>query len=180
MDAAQLTYQIVAALIRRGDEVLLVRQQGPDDPARSWALPGGIVETGELLTEALAREMREETGLEVLDPGRLLYVVQSDNPNNEQFYKGVGSGAGYQATTFVFEISRWAGDLAIADPDGLILEARFLPLTDAIGKLEEEVPIREMGEPMVAYLRAEVGHGAIWFYRRQPDGSDQLIARLSG
>jgi 8-oxo-dGTP diphosphatase len=36
-------------------------------------VPGGTVELGESLTEALVREMREETGLEV-EPGELLTI----------------------------------------------------------------------------------------------------------
>jgi hypothetical protein len=36
-----------------------------------------------------------------------------------------------------------------------------------------------MREPIVSYLRGEVGPGAVWLYRRQPDGSDKLIARLA-
>ncbi len=32
--------QIAAALIRRGENVLLVQQQGPDDPEPLWALRG--------------------------------------------------------------------------------------------------------------------------------------------
>ena len=43
------------------------------DIGRSWSLPGGEVEEGETIHDALVREMREETGLDV-EPGRLLYV----------------------------------------------------------------------------------------------------------
>jgi len=101
--------QVAAALIRRGDEVLLVRQQGPNDPASSWALPSGVVEAGELLTEALVREVREEAGLEVLAPGRLLYVVQLDNPLKQQLRHIPGPEPSYQSTAFVFEIDAWKG-----------------------------------------------------------------------
>jgi ADP-ribose pyrophosphatase YjhB (NUDIX family) len=46
--------------------VLLVRR----DDARTWAPPGGTLDPGELPTEAVVREMAEETGLEVM-PARL-------------------------------------------------------------------------------------------------------------
>ena len=45
----------------RGQEVLLVKRTSP----RAWELPGGCVEPGERPDEALVREVREETGLEV-------------------------------------------------------------------------------------------------------------------
>ena len=66
--APEGTLQIVSALVRLGDEVLLVKQQGPEDLEAHWALPGGVAEPGELLVEALVREVREETGLQVLAP----------------------------------------------------------------------------------------------------------------
>ena len=43
---------------------------------RSWSLPGGKLEDGETLAEALVREMKEETGLAV-EPVRLLYVCDN-------------------------------------------------------------------------------------------------------
>jgi len=56
----------VGALIYQGDSILLV-QRGHEPLKGYWSLPGGGVETGELLKEALVREVREETGL-IVEP----------------------------------------------------------------------------------------------------------------
>lgn len=54
----------VGALIFENGKILLVERAG--EPLRGWwSLPGGGVETGETLEEAVRREVREETGLEV-------------------------------------------------------------------------------------------------------------------
>ncbi len=177
MQTNKKTHLIAAAIIRRGSEIVLVEQRGPNDLASSWALPAGVAEPGELLTEALVREVREETGLDVLDPGKLIYVAQLDNPHPQQIHENAGPGSGYLATTFVFEVSNWAGTLHTVDPDGFVLEAQFTPTADAIDKLETH-PFRVMHEPIVAYLRGQVGSGAMWFYRRQSDGQDVLVTQL--
>jgi 8-oxo-dGTP diphosphatase len=54
----------VSAAILRDGQVLLVRRARP--PAGGlFSLPGGVVEVGETLTEAVEREVREETSLAI-------------------------------------------------------------------------------------------------------------------
>ena len=54
----------VGALILDQGRVLLV-ERGKPPLVGYWSLPGGVVETGERLEDALAREVVEETGLDV-------------------------------------------------------------------------------------------------------------------
>ncbi len=57
-------YLAVSAAIFRGDRILIVRRARP--PAHGiYTLPGGGVELGETLEEAVIREVREETALEI-------------------------------------------------------------------------------------------------------------------
>src|ERR1700743_2300605 len=54
----------VGALIMRRGSILL-GERGREPLKGYWSLPGGLVETGERLEDALKREVFEETGLRV-------------------------------------------------------------------------------------------------------------------
>jgi mutator protein MutT len=54
----------VGAVVVDGEKVLLVKR-GHAPLKGEWSLPGGMVELGETLEGALAREVAEETGIEV-------------------------------------------------------------------------------------------------------------------
>lgn len=67
----------VVGYVREGDRILVRMRAGENDPiAGAYECPGGMVHTGESLLDALAREVREESGLTVED-ARLLEVFDS-------------------------------------------------------------------------------------------------------
>jgi len=55
----------VGAVVHDAAGRLLLIQRGQAPHAGSWSLPGGRVEAGESIEQAVEREVREETGLDV-------------------------------------------------------------------------------------------------------------------
>lgn len=64
----------VGAIVQRDGELLMVKR-AQDPAAGSWSLPGGRVEMGERLEDALRREVFEETGLEI-EVGELAGILE--------------------------------------------------------------------------------------------------------
>jgi 8-oxo-dGTP diphosphatase len=71
----------VGAVVFRGEEVLLIRR-GKAPFEGQWSIPGGSVEYGEALQDAVRREVREETGVEI-DILGLLDVFEARPGANE-------------------------------------------------------------------------------------------------
>jgi ADP-ribose pyrophosphatase YjhB (NUDIX family) len=58
-----------------GNPRVLLIQRGTPPLLGEWSLPGGVLECGETLREAVAREAHEETGL-VVETGEMLGVYE--------------------------------------------------------------------------------------------------------
>jgi ADP-ribose pyrophosphatase YjhB (NUDIX family) len=135
---------LAQAVIRSGGRVLLAAR----DTLRGWELPGGALRTGESLEDALRREVREETGLDV----RVRRQV------------GVYSRTGFRAhVAHVFECEVAGGELRPSPetPDLAWFEPAGLP--DTIfpwfrGPLEDALA----NAPALVERREHHGLRAIW------------------
>jgi 8-oxo-dGTP diphosphatase len=104
-------------IIRRGRILLTVRGKPPSEGM--WGLPGGAVEVGETVEEALVREVREETGLGVR-PLKLVAVLDSVNRDEDGRVK-------YHYVLFEYLCECLSGEAHAASD---ALDARWVPLDD--------------------------------------------------
>lgn len=74
----------VGAVIHDESGRLLLVRRGHEPGAGQWSVPGGRIEPGETATEAVAREVQEETGLTVR-VGRHLGRVHRAGPHHTRF-----------------------------------------------------------------------------------------------
>jgi ADP-ribose pyrophosphatase YjhB (NUDIX family) len=72
----------VGAVIVKKGRVLLVRR-GSEPLKGHWTLPGGVLEVGESLTDAVVREVMEETGLDV-EPLELIELLDRIHREGER------------------------------------------------------------------------------------------------
>ena len=96
----------VGALIFRRDSILLV-ERGRAPLKGYWSLPGGLVETGELLTHAVQREIFEETGLSI-KPIRIFEIF-------ERIMRDTSGEAEYHYVLIDYVCKVVSGELRAAD-----------------------------------------------------------------
>lgn len=156
--------QTVAVVASRADQVLLALQQGVDDPEPYWALPGGVVECGELPPAAALRELQEETGV---SGGMICGVAYS--------LFGVDRLSGHTVSTIVFEVAQLEGTLEVNDPDGVVVSAQFFDVDTACQRLQG-MSRRMMREPIIDYFTGRHDSGAAWFYSHESYEHADLVA----
>ena len=112
---------VVAAGLIEGPEGLVLVQNRRRDGSLDWSPPGGVIEIheGEAITDGLTREVREETGLVVDDWEGPVYDVEV-----------VAEGLGWTLRAETFVARSYSGSLAADDPDGIVVDARFVAVAD--------------------------------------------------
>ena len=74
-----MAVRVAAAVIGRGDAVLVTRRLKGTHLEGLWEFPGGKCEPGESIHECLIREIVEELGVRI-EPGATLLVTTHDYP----------------------------------------------------------------------------------------------------
>jgi len=73
--------------VMENGKILLVKRAF-DPGAGKWSVPGGLVELGEKLSEACAREAEEETGLrvQVLELINVFDMIENEDPGKIKYH----------------------------------------------------------------------------------------------
>ena len=75
-----VTEVAVGVLLRKNEAILLAQRPEGKPYAGYWEFPGGKIETGETLFEALERELKEEINVRILDAKEFL-TIEHDYPH---------------------------------------------------------------------------------------------------
>ncbi|MEX2254767.1 MAG: NUDIX hydrolase [Acidimicrobiia bacterium] len=118
---------VAGALVEAPDGVLLVRNRrrgGWTD----WSTPGGVIDAEDpTLLAGLTREVEEETGLVVTRWEGPIYEVHA-----------VAADLGWSLRAEVHRALDYEGELRVDDPDGIVVEAAFLPPDECTLRLTAE------------------------------------------
>ncbi|MGI8661637.1 MAG: NUDIX hydrolase [Acidimicrobiales bacterium] len=141
-------WTVAGGILLDGDAVLLVhnrRRAGGSD----WSPPGGVIEVaeGESVVDGLTREVEEETGLRVTRWLGPIYEVLAEAP-----------GLGWRLRAEVHVAAAYEGELRVADPDGIVVDARFVPIAECTPHLDACHPW--VREPLADWLGERWAHDA--------------------
>lgn len=111
------------AVVVEDDRVLLTWFRGTDRAAPCWSLPGGGVELGESVEDAIVREVHEETGFAV-ELGRPLGTHSFSAPD------GPRPPRPYMSVRILYEGIVVGGELGTVEVDGSTERAEWVAIAD--------------------------------------------------
>ena len=93
----------VHLFFRRGEEILLLRRANTGYEDGKYGLVAGHVDGNESLTQAMIREAKEESGVDVAAEDLVFKMVMHRRQSDERI-------------DFFFEAKRWSGEISNAEP----------------------------------------------------------------
>ena len=132
-----------------------------------WSFPGGLVDKGETSLEALTREVKEETSIDVTLWDRLAYttLVQFRNGNRD-----------LDLNVEIHIAKEWEGTFDCShDPDGLVEDAIFIDMLSA-GDLY--LGDEYISEPKLEWALSQWGHPFKFIYLVDGRGEERTIRRV--
>jgi 8-oxo-dGTP diphosphatase len=131
---------LVAGAVIEGPAGLLLVQNRRRDGRTDWSTPGGVVDDHEELLDGLHREVNEETGL----------VVTGWHPEPLYRIDAVAPDLDWHLRVEVHRATGADGDIVLEDPDGIVVDARWVAESDCADHLARSP--RWVREPLQAWL----------------------------
>ena len=164
-DAGWREWVVAGALVERADHLLLVRNERRGG-VTDWSTPGGVIDhTDPSLLGGLGREVEEETGLTVTAWQGPLYEVHAVAPD-----------LGWSMRCEVHRAVAFGGALRVADPDGIVVDAQFVPHHECPDRLSGCA--RWVGEPLGDWLSQRWGPVDARAYRYTVHGTSRSDLRV--
>ncbi len=156
---------VAGALVETDGGLLMVRNRrrgGLSD----WSTPGGVIDDADSsLLAGLAREVEEETGIRVRRWEGPVYEVRAIAPD-----------LGWSMRCEVHRAVEFEGEVSVADPDGIVVEAAFVPHADCRALLDECA--RWVAEPLGEWLAERWGAAEPRGYRYEVRGTVRTDLRV--
>jgi len=163
-------YTVASGIIVDQRQVLLVQNQRRNG-SLDWSTPGGVVDPGEEVLEALQREVIEETCVVVDGWSPVLYTVDVEFVGREMSLHAQ-----------VFRAQAFGGQLHVDDPDGVVVDGRWVDLAETDELLNTSPlwvaePLRHSFE-QISEPVAPAAQPMHWCYRVTGPGRDYTVERV--
>jgi len=170
---------VAAAVIRDADQrILIARRAESQHQGGLWEFPGGKVEAGEAVADALARELNEELGI-VVGAARPLIQVVHDYPDKQvlldvwEVSEFSGEPRGVEGQPLVWVSARQLSNYDFPDANQPIVAAASLPSEYLI------TPEGLDNGPLLRGIQQAIAQGTRLIQLRAPGGYDPQYRDLA-